>query len=97
MDDPDPMENMHPARLMPIRLTVLEDDPRQREAVVSAVAKDRSYVCVGQFGSLMELKRAVPTLRCDVVLVDIQLPDGTGIQALQWLKAMPPRFRGASC
>lgn len=71
---------------MPVRLTLLEDDVRQREALVNAVNAVAGYVVVGEFASLKELRQSVARLQCDVALVDIQLPDGSGIEAIRLLK-----------
>lgn len=74
---------------MPNRIAILEDDPRQRAAVAAELGCIPGCVVVGEFGRVQDLRKALPGLRCDLVLLDVQLPDGTGIEALRFAKSLP--------
>lgn len=78
---------------MPVRLVIVEDDPRQRESLVNALKAGSGYEVAGEFATLEEFRQAVRRLPCDVALVDIQLPDGSGLEAIRLLKQakVPPK------
>ncbi|MCH7494002.1 response regulator transcription factor, partial [bacterium] len=41
----------------------------------------------GEAGTMAEAKRALATREWDVVLLDLDLPDGSGVEILEWLRA----------
>lgn len=45
---------------------------------------------VGEAASIAAALRAIPTLRPDVVILDIKLPDGSGIALLEAIKRLAP-------
>jgi DNA-binding NarL/FixJ family response regulator len=76
---------------MPVRLALLEDDPEQRLALKQVFTADTSYRLEAEFSGLDEFRQALPQLDVEVVLVDIQLPKGSGLEALQLLRKCEPR------
>lgn len=55
--------------------------------------EDRRLRVVGQAGSVAEAVRLYPSLRPDITLLDIRLPDGDGLSALDSIKAIDPEAR----
>lgn len=78
---------------VPVRLTILDDDPLQGEVIARACDSAPGYEVVGHFLSLADLRSGLRRLNCDIALVDIQLPDGSGLEAIRMLKALksPPK------
>jgi DNA-binding NarL/FixJ family response regulator len=67
-----------PATAAPIRVAVVEDDRRLRDALALLLGGTPGYACVGVFGSMEEAARAAPSAAPDVVLLDIHLPGERG-------------------
>lgn len=65
---------MHAARVL-----VVDDHPLFREGLVKALGCDASLEVVGEAGSAGEALDKLATLRPDVVVVDVLLPDTSGI------------------
>lgn len=75
---------------MPIRLALVEDDPRLRAEYQAIVATDPAMVLVGAFPSAEAALADLPGLAPDVVLMDINLPGMNGIACVRRLKAALP-------
>ena len=73
-----------------IRVSVVEDVPGVRENLVHFLHHAEGLCCVSQHGSAEEALRELPALRPDVVLMDIQLPNMSGIDCVRRLKALLP-------
>ena len=73
-----------------IRVAIVEDDPGTRSSLRAIIARDSGIVLVGEFGSVRQALEELPGSRPGVVLMDINLPDGTGIDCVRRLSpAMP--------
>jgi DNA-binding NarL/FixJ family response regulator len=77
----------HQAPRSPTRVVVVDDDWATRKMLVAALEEDADYRVVAEFGdggtALASLKQIAP----DLVLVDIGLPDISGIQVIQEIGA----------
>lgn len=73
-----------------LRLLVVDDHEIVREGLVSLLERRRQFQVVAQAGTvaeaLSETRRHVP----DLVLMDIRLPDGSGIEACRDIRAEFP-------
>ncbi|OIO02741.1 MAG: hypothetical protein AUJ49_05720, partial [Desulfovibrionaceae bacterium CG1_02_65_16] len=69
---------------MPVVL-VVDDDDLFRELLCTSVAR-HGHKAVGA-ASLAEARRALAKLEVDLVYLDVRLPDGSGIEALEQLRA----------
>lgn len=67
-----------------LRVGLLEDDPVQAEQVKTWIERDVMQ-CV-LFSSTSEFHRAYRKSSFDVLLLDWNLPDGTGLDVLLWLR-----------
>lgn len=74
---------------MPARLIILEDDPRQSAALVGFLSSCPDFQITGCAASLTALEEILQRFTCDLALVDIQLPAGSGLDAIQLLKNRP--------
>ncbi len=73
-----------------IRVLLVEDETLIREALVSLLALTDDLEVVGKAGSVAEAKAVLRTTQVDVALLDLQLPDGDGIELAQHLAAEQP-------
>ena len=71
---------------------LVDDDPVFRSLARRTLA-DRGFVVVGEAESVAAALARVQELRPDVILVDIGLPDGDGLELARTLSALPWRPR----
>jgi DNA-binding NarL/FixJ family response regulator len=74
----------------PIRTAIVEDDPALRKMIVSLLQADPHYTVVAEFAEGTAAIAAIPHLALDIVLVDIGLPDMSGIDVIRKSKALSP-------
>ncbi len=77
----------------PIRLLVVDDHPLVRLGLVKVFATARNVEVVGQASDVAEALAAVRACRPDVVVMDVRLPDGSGIDACRAIRAASPTTR----
>lgn len=70
------------------KIFILEDDPSISGLV--KVALDMNGLETSTFSTLSAIKEALSTETPDVALLDIMLPDGSGLDALKFIKAKDP-------
>jgi DNA-binding NarL/FixJ family response regulator len=75
----------------PIRAAVIEDEPALRKMIVSLLQADPSYGVVAEFAVGKPAIAEIPRLAPDIVLVDIGVPDMSGIEVIRKLKALCPK------
>ena len=85
----------------PIDVALIEDDSGTRASLREIIESAADCRCVGEFRSVAEAIAGIPTVAPKVVLVDVNLPDGTGVDCVRRLApTMPstgrPAFRWKS-
>lgn len=75
------------------RIAIVEDNKVIRESLAAYVHMDPELRCVCACGSAGEAIEKIPAERPDVVLMDIQLPDQSGIECTARLKQLLPQVR----
>lgn len=75
----------------PLKIVLVEDKPDVRESWVKLLSSFADFRCVGQCESGEEAVRLIPTLKPDVVLMDIFLPRMSGIECTARLKTVLPK------
>jgi len=79
-----------------IRLLIVDDSSLLRQGIAAVLehsAEAPPIVVVGEAGSVAEALPACKLSKPDVVLLDMQLPDGLGTQACRDILAHNPRIR----
>jgi DNA-binding NarL/FixJ family response regulator len=71
----------------PLRVAIVEDDLAARNILVSALQRDADYTVVAEFAEGTAAICAIPSLAPDMVLVDLGLPDISGIEVIRELKS----------
>lgn len=75
---------------MPFTLAIVEDNAGICDELVQIIEEARDCACVGVCRNLQTALRKIPTLAPDVVIMDINLPDGSGIDGAERLKRLLP-------
>lgn len=75
---------------MPIAVSIVEDDSLTREGLSRLINRAPDLRCVSQHGTAEDAIEKVPVFKPDVVLVDINLPGLSGIEAVRRLKILLP-------
>jgi len=75
-----------------LRLLVVDDEPLIRKGLRNALSNFPDIEVVGECGSGEEAIQAIATQRPDLVLLDVQMPDCSGLDVVQEVgpKHMPP-------
>ncbi|HEX4042234.1 MAG TPA: response regulator transcription factor [Xanthobacteraceae bacterium] len=74
----------------PIRTAIVEDDPALRKMLVALLQADPDYAVVAEFAEGKTAIAALSNLSLDIVLVDLGLPDISGIDVIRTVKALSP-------
>lgn len=69
-----------------IKVFVVEDDPMVKEINIRFLEKLEGFIVVGEASSIEEAKIKITKEKADLILLDIFLPDGKGIDFLKWIR-----------
>ena len=75
---------------MPIRVIIFEDLELIREYLQQIISACRDFTFVASFADAKDVVKAIEATQPDVVLMDIQMPGISGIQALRTIKEKFP-------
>ena len=75
---------------------IVDDHEIVRRGIAEIVDHDESLEVVAEAGSVADAVRRADLVRPDVILVDLQLPDGTGIDIMNSLRATHPQILPSS-
>src|SRR3954454_24506031 len=81
---------MGEAALNRIKIVLIDDHPIVREGFARAIADEPDMSVVGQAGTAADPRKDTLTIKPDVVLVDLNIPDRDGIELLGALRAQLP-------
>ena len=75
------------------RLVVVEDHPIFRDGLIQCLDAEPDFTVVGQFPTGTIAPEALERMRPDLVLMDVELPERSGIDATRALRAVLPELR----
>jgi DNA-binding NarL/FixJ family response regulator len=75
------------------RIAIVEDNRVIRESLMEFVKTDPECECVFDCATAKEALKEIPKLEVDIVLMDIQLPDISGIECTARLKHLLPSIQ----
>ncbi len=78
---------------LPIRIFLIDDHEMVRKGLRSLLETEQDLVIVGEAGSVNDGIGGIKRLHPHVVLLDIKLPDASGLEACQWLVTAMPQVR----
>lgn len=73
-----------------IRLFIADDHPPLRAGLASMFQSDPDFTVIGDAGSGRETLEALDKVRADVIIMDLRMPDGDGLQTLRALRKREP-------
>jgi len=76
-----------------LRLLVVDDHEVVRGGLVALLERRAAFSVVAQAGTVVGAIEAARTYRPDLVIMDIRLPDGSGIEATREIRAENPAIR----
>jgi DNA-binding NarL/FixJ family response regulator len=76
-----------------IRIIVVDDHPVVREGLVGTLSDEKEFKVVGAVGSAEDALPLVGALRPDVVLLDLELPAQSGLEAIPKLRTARPQSK----
>jgi DNA-binding NarL/FixJ family response regulator len=85
------MADTEPAR--PLRLLVVDDHEVVRQGLVALLDRRAGFEVVAQAGSVAESIDQARLHRPDIVVMDVRLPDGSGVEACREIRAELPETR----
>jgi two-component system response regulator DevR len=77
----------------PLRLLVVDDHEVVRGGLIALLDRRAGFEVVAQAGSVAEAIDAAARFEPDLVIMDVRLPDGTGIEACREIRAARPETR----
>src|SRR5215213_657832 len=80
-----------PAR--PLRLLIVDDHEVVRQGLVSLLGRNAHFQVVAEAGTAAEAVEQARRFEPDVVVMDVRLPDGSGIEACREIRSDLPKTR----
>jgi DNA-binding NarL/FixJ family response regulator len=77
-------------KLFMIKVAIVEDNKTLREGFETLLNRTPGFECICTADTVAEALRRIPKAQPDVVLMDIQLPDGSGVECTAKIKEMMP-------
>jgi len=77
----------------PLRLLVVDDHEVVRQGLVSLLDRREGLQVVGEAGTVAEAVEQAHRLEPDIVIMDVRLPDGSGVEACRDIRAERPSTR----
>lgn len=78
---------------IPIKVAIVEDDAGVREGLVGLINGTRNFSCVGAHANAEVALKRIPEAWPDVVLMDINLPNMSGMECVSKLKELRPALQ----
>jgi len=81
------------ASLPALRLVVVDDHEVVRQGLVALLDRRDTFQVVGEAGNVEEAMTVVRRMKPDLVIMDVRLPDGSGIEACRDIRSEMPEVR----
>ncbi len=73
-----------------VRVVLVDDHPPVRDGVKAALQRDREIAVVGEAETGEEMRAILQDCEVDVVVLDISLPDSSGVELVSFLRGQYP-------
>lgn len=78
---------------MPTKVALVEDDSKIRQGLPLLISSTGEFACVGAYPNAETALRELPRQWPDIVLMDIHLPEMSGIECVAKLKELRPTLQ----
>jgi len=78
---------------MSLRVLVIDDHVLIREGLRRLISRDQTIHVVGEAASKREALAQISHHDPDVIVVDLQLPDGSGLDVIAWARSASQKNR----
>jgi len=75
---------------MPVSIIIFEDNDQLRESLVTLLNNSEDYKVVGDYGQVTDAANIIRRYRPEVVIMDIDLPEKSGIEGVRIIKETKP-------
>ena len=75
----------------PLSVLVIDDHESVRAGIKAALSR-AGHVCVGEAGSISEARAQIAHTNPQVIVVDLSLPDGNGLEIVIWARSISQRI-----
>ena len=75
---------------MPTRVLVVDDHTLFRQGLISLLGSQKDFSVVGEASNVSEALKKCGALTPDMILLDINLPDGSGLDAIRQILSLSP-------
>jgi two-component system response regulator DevR len=82
-----------PATSRPLTLLIVDDHEVVRQGLVALLSRRPEFQVVAEAGTVAEAVATARRFRPDLVVMDVRLPDGSGIEACREIRAEMPETR----
>jgi DNA-binding NarL/FixJ family response regulator len=73
-----------------IKVAIVEDNKTVREGFETLLNRTPGFQCVCTCGTVADALKKIPKAQPDIILMDIQLPDSTGVECTARIKELMP-------
>lgn len=75
---------------MPLRIAIFDDNSNIRDSITLLLKTEKDFEVVGSFAHVLDCLQDVKQCQPDIILMDIEMPGMTGIEAVKVLKKQLP-------
>ncbi len=86
-------EGSDPVSARPLRLLVVDDHEVVRQGLVALLDRREGFEVVAEAGTVAEALAMATRYEPDIVVMDVRLPDGSGVEACREIRAELPQTR----
>jgi DNA-binding NarL/FixJ family response regulator len=76
-----------------IRIMIVDDHPIMRVGIAAIINAQPRMQVVGQAGTAADAVRMFESLQPDLTLMDLRLPDRSGVEAIRTIRAISPKAK----
>jgi DNA-binding NarL/FixJ family response regulator len=76
-----------------MRVFVLDDHEFVRRSLKQVLEADGNVEVVGEAGTAEEARSSIPLTRPDVAVLDVRLPDGSGVEVCREIRSQHPEIQ----
>jgi two-component system chemotaxis response regulator CheB len=73
-----------------VRVVIVDDSPTMRSLIAANLRRDPGIEVVGQAGNAREARQAIKTLDPDVITLDVEMPEMSGLELLEKIMRLRP-------